>query len=270
MIVVVGDIGWDFVVEIDRVPARGETSIGAVRYDGPAGGSANTAATIAASGRTVGLVAALGNDHLGDALRHACADYATLVTEFLPIEGATQWASIMIDAHGERTIIVGRNAAVPEWTPASLDLVQSADVVWINLDDPDLRAVYADATTGRRGLPLAHLAHEAREGRRWDFLVGSGKDHDEPAAGDLAAVKAELCVVTEAEAGGRYSTDGRSWGRYPTPRARMVKDSIGAGDAFLAGLLIGLDGGDDTKGTLWTAASYGSRVVETVGTWPPT
>ena len=52
------------------------------------------------------------------------------------------------------------------------------------------------------------------------------------------------------------------------PIPTILVDTTGAGDAFLAGLLVGLVAGEGTEAALRTAASYGSRAVESVGAWP--
>ena len=268
MIVIVGDIGWDFVVCADGFPERGKTLVGPIEYDGPGGGSANTAATIAAADVPVGLITSVGEDCLGEALRQACGLYPMLNPVFIPFDGRTQFTTILVDSSGERTIVVGRDKSRHTPDPGSLGMMQSATVVWVNEEDSDARALYASHAGGLRGLPLGHLAQESETESKWDLLVGSGQDHDRPTDDELHAVGARTCVRTQGAAGGEYWTPADGWRNYPPMQAETVADPVGAGDAFLAGFLVALHRDDPLPKALEVGAAFGSKSVGGRGGWP--
>jgi fructokinase len=77
----------------------------------------------------------------------------------------------------------------------------------------------------------------------------------------LADMSAELIVVTRGKEGAvAYTLDGASYEAAPEP-ARRVVDTVGAGDAFSAVLLLGQDKQWDIDLTLERAQSFASAIV---------
>jgi sugar/nucleoside kinase (ribokinase family) len=184
------------------------------------------------------------------------------------VQGRTQTAAILHTPDGERTIVVGRGDAQLRWTSKVGDALERSRVSHVNAEDPKMRArCWGAAAGGTRCLPLAHLEEEAQRQRSWDVIVGSAADHVRPAAEAVSAVAARLCVLTEGAAGGSYFAGG-AWTRYAAKRVADPVDPTGAGDAFLGGLLHGLDLGQDAEAALESAAIAGAAALRRRGAWP--
>jgi fructokinase len=72
--------------------------------------------------------------------------------------------------------------------------------------------------------------------------------------------------VTRAEEGAALWDNGELT-TAPAPRIE-VKDTVGAGDAFMAGLMVGLTKGTDTRKVLEDAARLGAFVASHNGATP--
>lgn len=80
------------------------------------------------------------------------------------------------------------------------------------------------------------------------------------------ACRLEVVAVTYGAEGAGLWADGRWW-RHPAPRVTVV-DTVGAGDAFLAGLLDGLAAGARPDAALAHAVALGTRTVTHRGALP--
>ncbi|MEA3188408.1 MAG: fructokinase [Chthoniobacter sp.] len=74
-----------------------------------------------------------------------------------------------------------------------------------------------------------------------------------------------ICVTLGAE--GAALWDGGHLVCTPAPKV-VVKDTVGAGDAFMAGLVVGLTHGADTRKVLETACCLGAYVASHNGATP--
>ena len=94
---------------------------------------------------------------------------------------------------------------------------------------------------------------------------------DSEAVGRAAAILAEttntprICV-TRAENGAALWDNGNLI-TVPAPKV-VVKDTVGAGDSFMAGLMIGLTRGDDPQKLLENACRVGAYVASHNGATP--
>jgi len=108
-VVVVGDLMVDVVVVPDGPLQHGSDTPSAIRTIG-GGSAANTACWLAAAGRTVRLVAAVGDDAAG---RIALADLEATGVEFagtVEPQRPTGTCVALVDATGERTMLPDRGA----------------------------------------------------------------------------------------------------------------------------------------------------------------
>ena len=259
-----------------------------VRPDGtvverPGGSPANVAVGLGRQGLPVTLVTSYGEDDRGRLLAdHLQASHvATLVSP-----APTSVARAVLDAHGAATYAFDLRwsldgLALPEddWLHvgslgATLEPGASVVRAWVEAFpgvvsyDPNCRpqlmgdeavgqveALVAhadvvkcsdeDAAFLHPGLPLADLAH------RW---LGLGPS---------------LVVVTRgADGADAWSPDG-SW-HVDVPDGAPVVDTVGAGDAFMSGLLLALSRDrEDVAAALTTAAAIARRTCERVGADPP-
>jgi len=269
MIVVVGDASWDVHYEVPRLPSLGETLSGRLIYQGPAGGSANTAAWSASLGSEVMLAAQLATDVAGGRFQIACDAIAQLHLHVLPGATHTRLTTVLMTPDTERTIVIdapwkSNNVAPDE---AVLTQLREAAVALINVDDRDTRTLYNTESNAITVLPMQFLADELESNSSWDVIVGSTAENEPPDSHDLLRVGAKLCVLTTGEAGGRFWLYGH-WATYESLPVAARRDSTGAGDAFVGGLMVGLERGLAAEGALAVASWTGARAVEQMGSWP--
>lgn len=269
MICVIGDAGWDMTFEVPALPSHGHVSIGRLVWSGPAGGCGIAAATAATLGAEVVLVTAIGLDVLGDELLRACNEVTSLKVVGQRSPGATQVSVVFRTPDAERTVIIGRGSGSVKWCQELAAALDHASVTLVNVNDSLMRAKCWSALRSHRVLPIAHLEEEARAGRAWDVVVGSIADRTVPDEATLNRAGVSLCVVTDGSRGGHYWS-GTAWNRYLAVPAAEVRDATGAGDAFLGGLLVGIEHGNEIEPLLQRAAVEGAKAVMRLGGWPST
>ena len=127
-LVITGSLNMDFVVQIDRLPAPGETTMGSNFQMIPGGKGANQACAAGrlAQGAPVRMVGCVGADpfadHLKASLETAGVDVATVHTSGSHPTGV---ALIWVEQSGQNSIVVA-SGANGEMTPASVESVRSA------------------------------------------------------------------------------------------------------------------------------------------------
>src|SRR5439155_22582185 len=110
-VIVVGSVNADLVIRVGHLPASGETVTGGsfARHGG--GKGANAAVAAARSGAVVSLVAAAGDDDLGEWQLAGLAGEGIDLSTVARIEGAsTGVALIVVDEMGENLIAVASGA----------------------------------------------------------------------------------------------------------------------------------------------------------------
>ena len=121
-VAVIGSVNLDLVATTARLPGPGETVAGTGYAEHAGGKGLNQAIAAARSGARVVLVAAVGNDAAGTALRSLAAADGIDVGSIAVLDGvATGRALITVDAHAENSIVVvpGANALMPRWLAAA-------------------------------------------------------------------------------------------------------------------------------------------------------
>jgi ribokinase len=139
-IVVIGSANTDFVVQVEALPARGETVLGGTFLTARGGKGANQAVAAARLGGEVMFVARLGEDSLG---REAARAYESedIRTAHLAWDGEAPSgvALILVDRNGENMIAVapGANGRLSHAdVQAAERAIQVADVVLLQLEIP--------------------------------------------------------------------------------------------------------------------------------------
>lgn len=269
-VVVVGSANFDVTVEVDRLPAPGET-VAASAYRTALGGKGlNQAVTAARQGATVRFAGCVGADPEGDAVAAALAaegiDTAGLARSAdLP----TGRAFITVDRAGANTIAVvpGANASAAV-EPA---LFEGAAVVLVQLEVP-LGAVAAALRCARRAgartilNPAPAVPLEPALLGLVDILV---PNETEWAALGGSAPGVPTVVVTEGAKGASVVERGREWRLEPvTLPPDEVVDPTAAGDAFCGTLAAALASGMPLDAALRRAAAAGAHAVRIAGALP--
>ena len=268
-ILVLGSANVDLVVTVDRRPAAGETVLGSDITVLPGGKGANTAVAAGRLGGRVAFLGAVGGDANGalliDSLRSAGVD-TSLVAR---VDRPTGTAFITVTPDGENSIVVSPSAnaglSASDIDPSA---VASAAVLVVSREVPAAtveHAVELAAASGVRTVlnlsPVARLSaatlaaadplvvneHEA------GWLLGGGQADPRR----LLELGPRSVVVTLGARGAVLISAGDGvLHEVPAPVVDPV-DTIGAGDAFAAGLAVGLAAGSD----LVAAARLAVRVA---------
>ncbi len=263
-------MAWDEVVRLDSPLRPGSHNAGHWFGKRIGGGAANTALALARVGDTPMVVSAVGTDPDGERLGQDLARMG-VDTQYLDrYAEATTRSLVMLDQAGERTIVNLVRASVP--VPPNLADIE-ADFCYVRSADPALTEVLGLRVV-HGGPVLAHVP-PVREGfRPVPFLVGSASDLDTDFLSDpfgagrrIAGDALQWMVVTYGPDGARAFGADRELEQPAPPVA--VKDSTGAGDVFVAGLVHALSRGMEMAAALRTAVVWGSNSVQYEGTVPP-
>ncbi len=282
---VVGSINTDLIVTVERRPKPGETLAGSDLTTAPGGKGGNQASAIGRLGGRAALLARVGNDERGAALRASLRandvdDRYLLSTP----ENATGSAIITITPDGENTIVVSRGAnarvSIADVDAAAGDL-RASKVVLAQLElplDVVAHALSLAARSGARAILNAAPAHalprdllalldplvvnEHEAGALLEENVTAEGANDALRA--LAALGARSVVITLGAEGAASLDAAGEAARARAPRTEVV-DTTGAGDAFAGALALELARGVQLSGAVELAVRAGSFAVRKYG-----
>jgi ribokinase len=259
---VIGHLEWSRFALVERVPQPGGIVHVERTWDAVGGTGAVSAVQLARLGAACTLFTALGDDEPGRRVRAALEEQGVPVEASVRRDEGTREAFTLLDAAGERTIVVlGRETLGPRG---------SDDVPWHELEGVDAALFVsgdgASAHHARRARVMVAsgrgVAAMREAGVVPDALVRSREDERERyAPGDLAAPPS-LVVETGGAAGGRWWDDAGAEGRYSAaPLPGPLVDDFGAGDCFVAALCFGLGEGRTVDDALALAARAGAACL---------
>ena len=264
MIVVFGTVCLDRVRRLPRLPAPGEY-VESDDLDWQLGGeAANTALSLAQWGvRPILVSNPLGTDLRGsDIRRRLDGKNLDLRESSFPHETMAPVCDVFVTPDGERTMI-GTGFS-------HLDGLLGLDVLPIHPDGlftgdsnfvrSSLDAARRTAAGGMRNYLMDFPESLAGE-VRCEFWQASDPLATRGGADALARSTGAFVVLTRGAEGlvaGGLGTVAREYPAFPAPR---VTDTTGAGDAFRAGMLYGLDRGWTLPACLQFAAATGSLSV---------
>jgi ribokinase len=265
-VAVVGHVEWLELAKVDHVPAAGEIVHAMPELAVAAGGGAVAAVQLARWGAECVLFTALGDDALGHRARDELAGWGVDVRAAIRSEPQRR-ALTLIDARGERTIVVLGDRLVPHADdPLPWDVLDTCDAVYVTGGDAEAvrHARRAKVLVGTsRVMPLLREADVPI-----DALVGSDVDSAERyAPGDLPHTPS-LVVRTQGAAGGYTLHRDGAHQRYEAVPAVVRGDTYGAGDTFAAALTYGLGEGKPAAAAIAFAAARAAEVVAFVGPYP--
>lgn len=288
----VGDLNIDVLLVLPHWPRPGHEVLLRNLHWTPGGSGANTAILLARWGHPVRLVARIGKDLWGQALRERLTHLPRLDMHLLQMdpEHPTGMVFVLVDDRGERTFLTqrGANAFLEVPNPEAFFHPPPAylHITGFNALAPAQRAATEAlmATTWRQGVPIVldvgtYPAQHARDVlKRWlpqvTMLSLTYQEARELLQRDESP---EVLLETLAEAipvvalrmgrqGAYLAWQGRVH-RYPSLPIRAI-DTTGAGDAFTAGLLLGWRRGLSGEATGWLAHLLGALATTVVGAGP--
>ena len=266
MIVIIGSINMDLVLNVPRMPLPGETLSGG-RFQTISGGKgANQAvacARLSDDSVKVAMVACLGDDAFGTELRTALRNDGIDDSHISTIEGeASGVASILVDASGQNSIVLaaGANDALsPAHIDAARSLIEQARIVVLQLETPLATVIHAIKLAHQLGktvvlnpapaqaLPAALLAQvdylipNEIEAAMLAGLNAASLDNDaaiEAAVAKLRTDGSRNVLVTLGEKGvyAALSSGSVHFAAQPT----KAVDTTAAGDTFIGGFVAAL------------------------------
>lgn len=254
-VVVVGSANVDLLIRLSHLPTAGETVTGGVLTRAMGGKGANAAVAAARLGARTALVAAVGDDADGAAVRDDLAVHGVDASGVVTLDAPTGLATVLVDAGGENAIAVasGANLALDGAAVRSglADVAGAETVVVADFEIGDealhaaadhCRAVgcrfVLDPGPARPMAPRVLAAATVATPNRGELAVLTG------GAGPSALLGAGVgaVAVTLGSDGSELHVDGVAPVRV-APFAVDARDSTGAGDAFAAGLAVALQRG---------------------------
>jgi len=286
-ILVVGDLMIDTIVKPEGPLVRGSDRRAAI-VERPGGSAANQAAWLAHFGAAVDLVARVG---AADRRREAARLAGTGVTPHLVGDARRETGRLiaLVEASGERSFLTDRGANLALCARDFPDaLVAGAATIHLSgysFFAPGPREAVIGLIARAAGRPVGvdpASAEFLREAGADNFLawtrgatmlfpnaeeaaVLTGSDDPETQGARLAA-HYPLVVVKRGAAGCEAFAGDRHWRAAAPPTE--VKDSTGAGDAFVAAFLVARLAGRPIERCLAAAAAAGAAATEFVGGQP--
>jgi len=263
--VVVGSINVDFFIGVEALPKPNETLMGQSLTTALGGKGLNQAVACARSGLRTHMVAATGDDTLGQQARDFLVERGVEISCLVSVKKvATGVANIVVARGGDNMIVVspGANACLaPEQVDAAEDLISKADVLVVQLETPmptvqralEIARRHAVMTVlnpapvdvrARSLFPLVDLI-TPNETELMKLTGITELDDDNLIAGLQALIDlgASRAVVTLGDKGSATLLDGKLM-RVP-PFQVLAVDATGAGDVFNGALVTRLVHGDD-------------------------
>ena len=255
-VTVVGSINLDLIATAERLPTAGETIGGAVLSQQPGGKGANQAAALARLGGSARMVGAVGDDDSGRQMLDALTAAGVSTTGVAVLPHATGTALISVDRDGENQIVVcpGANSQL------SLDGVEFGPDETVLCQLEVGLPVVLEAARKAKGFfvlnaaPAMDLPAELLE--RCDLVIVNESEY----ALIPALASAKLVAVTYGGDGSAMFEHGRKVAEVRAPAVGVV-NTIGAGDAFCAALVLALEAGMDYTSGLAVANAVGAHAV---------
>ncbi|WP_458779316.1 ribokinase [Arthrobacter sp. D3-16] len=255
-VTVVGSINLDLIATAERLPTAGETIGGAALSEQPGGKGANQAAAAARLGGSARMIGTVGNDAQGQRMLDALAAVGVDTADVAVLPEPTGTALIVVDRDGENQIVVcpGANSHLSldgvEFDPEETVLCQLEVGLPVVLEA-------ARRHTGffvLNAAPAMDLPAELLE--RCDLVIVNESEY----ALIPALVEAKLVAVTYGGDGAAMFQHGRKVAEAPSA-AVTVANTVGAGDAFCAALVLVLRKGLDYDHALAAANAVGGDAV---------
>jgi sugar/nucleoside kinase (ribokinase family) len=261
-----GPIALDTVVHVSEFPTPGSFMNSLRTEERTGGSSANVALGLCTASVETGFVSYLGNDEVGKQLLTVLEQSGIKELVITQFEDKTSHALVIVDEKSERTII---SMTTPHLRELRMDNVafKAGDVVafilWREEFLTDLvRAQEAGCFTvvGAAALADPSVTHA-------DLLIGSRNDFSSE-LNPLDHLGRFTSIVLTDGINGSVAYSGTNEIRQPAFKVE-VKDTTGAGDAFIAGYLAGIAHGLSATHTLEVAAKWAATSVQFHSSIPP-
>lgn len=280
-VLVIGNLSWEQLLVVEQLPRPNEDVFLEERYRFPGGAAANVAATLAMLGDRVSLLAKVGTDERGDQLVRDLAAYGVEIDLVSQSTASTAEFLVVMDRAGQRSFFLDPNQA-----SFRLDAADLQQVAWSSYDAVCIAGPNASLTENALA---ASRAAGLRVALNAGFLVAGGAAHDAVLRlaheADLVFLnRSELdalspaeqnallsgpsrprqgTIVTAGAESASWHADGNTECVAPSRGVRVV-NSLGCGDAFMAGCVSALWRGESPRAAL----AQGHRCAASVAGLP--
>lgn len=260
-VVVIGPTSWDTVIDIANYPVNGGFAQGKNHSERPGGAGMNIAAAVASSGVQTRFVSYVGDDTIGKQLLEYLERTAIQEIDVKVLPGASLHAVITVDDDGERTIFALEENRFSE--------IQSS----VAFEKDDIVVFPVWRTFYRTMLDLAHsvgattvVGLNAIQDKEIEaeYIVGSINDVTDF---EFASDRFHIAIITRGSHGVEI-LDGQEKEQLPAKSVPIV-DATGAGDSFLAGLLVGLAQGKQARESAVIGIHWASAAIQSSSSVPP-
>jgi len=282
-ILVVGSLNMDLVVRAPRFPAPGETISGEDLAIIPGGKGANQAVAAARLGAAVSMLGRVGSDVFGQSLLDNLTKNKVNTSRVRRDTAATGTATIIVDAHGQNSIVLspGANGKV---SPDDVADLPDAKILILQFEIPsetvlraaqqarekEMRVIVNPAPARKVGPELLKLVDILIPNEsELSLLTGTPVTDSasaEAAAWRMIAQGVGMVIVTRGEHGSLTVTQNDI---YHVPAFQVeVIDTTAAGDAFIGGLAVALAEDKPIREALTNANACGALAVTRFGAQP--
>lgn len=248
-IAVIGSINADLVVQMPKLPSRGETVTSSEPLWFPGGKGANQAVAAARMGGQVTMYGAVGQDSPGEMCLVALQESSVDVSAITKVTSATSTALVMVEHSGENQIVVtdGANQHVAFDSTA----VSLAEAIIVQFEIPEEVLIQAGkASTGIfcvNAAPVREMSNELAE--LIDVLIVNELEFSQLGKPDRG-----LVIVTAGANEVLAYKDGEIVARCTPPKVAAI-DTVGAGDTFVGAFMVAFAGGSDVSASLHRACA---------------
>lgn len=280
VVLVVGSLHYDIMVESGTLPRKDETAIGSCWYPKFGGKGGNQAVAAQKGGAVARMCGAVGRDDFGRFLRQNLRAGGVNDRFVAEMDGAGSGMSVAImDANGDyaATIVSGANLLISTDTLQDPALWQDVSILVLQNEVPERINMAAAAQARARGIPTLLNAAPYRPlssafSALVDILVVNAVEAEQMGADEVCclhsaadaarklAAQFPAVIVTAGAQGLAAWTDTDETLSIPAQKVKAVS-SHGAGDAFIGSLASRLARGDGFETACRAASAAAARHV---------
>jgi|LauGreDrversion2_6_1035139.scaffolds.fasta_scaffold48836_1 ribokinase len=248
-IAVVGSINADLVVQMPKLPGRGETVSSAEPKWFPGGKGANQAVAAARMSGRVSMFGAVGDDEPGQMCLAALTQCGVNIDSVAKVSSPTSTALVMVEHSGENQIVVADGAN----QHATFDAAQisAADAVIVQFEIPE--SVITEVGKAANGIfcvnaaPVREISEELAG--LIDVLIVN--EHEFAQLGNPTF---GLVIVTSGAKEVVAYQSGEVVAKAQPPKVEAL-DTVGAGDSFVGAFIVSYASGQSIADSLERACA---------------
>jgi ribokinase len=248
-IAVVGSINADLVVQMPKLPGRGETVSSAEPQWYPGGKGANQAVAAARMGANVSMFGAVGDDEPGEMCLSSLTQSGVDIDSIARVSTPTSTALVMVEHSGENQIVVADGAN--QYATFATEKISAADAVIVQFEIPEAVIIQAGkAATGIfcvNAAPVRKISDELAE--LIDVLIVNEIEFAQLGKPDL-----KLVIVTAGANEVIAYQNGEVFAKAQPPKVAAL-DTVGAGDTFVGAFVVAYASGQSVAESLELACA---------------